>query len=1126
MSGFGGTIKLQGEQAYRQALKAIAADLKNVAAEQKLTASTYDKADTSLTALSKRSDDLKAKLSAQQAKWETLSRAIKDYQSQQDKNKATIQSVEAQLSKEKAKLEEVAKTYGTTSKEYQAQAKVVDELEQQLKELNAQYDKNQTTLKTTQAALTSTEADMKKTGSEMAKLGEQAQKASDGTNELGDSAKNAGKKAQDAANEGFTVMKGVLADLASTVIQKAVEGFKRLATVAIDTGKQSLASYAQYEQLVGGVETLFKDSAKTVQDYAAQAYKTAGMSANAYMETVTGFSASLLQGLGGDTAKAAQIADMAIRDMSDNANKMGTSMESIQYAYQGFAKQNFTMLDNLKLGYGGTQAEMARLINETGVMGKAFKATAENVKSVPFDKMIEAIHKVQENMGITGTTAKEASSTIEGSVNSMKASWSNLLTAVADDNADMSKAVNQFVDSAVTAGKNVVPRIKTIIDGIKTMVGSLITEVFPKLKKEIPELKPIIEPFEWIINNSKLIINAIKSVIAAFVVTKIVNFAAGVVSTAKSMLDAVKAAEGFTGALKGISAAVSMNPFALIAGAIAGVGVALGSWIGSMNDAEDAVDSYNKHLEEQTEAINANKDSWNELKQAQKDSLSADMTQLVNVQNLKDEMLNLVDANGKVKEGYEGRVGFILGQLNQALGTEYKMTDGVIQKYGELTSSIDSLIEKKKAEAILNAQQALYQEAITKQADAYARLNQIKAEGEATAARYNELEQIHNQLLDAGVNYADTHMIKLREQMDTLKEQTETSATQYQEQLGLLDEYAYNIGTYEQNMALAHEGRYNEMTTATWNYVKDTQKAGDAEKAQLEKNAKTLETQLKHQEKMYKDTGNDIYKTQAENTRKQLEENNKKLKAYNDTTQQQLKLNGNTWLDNAMEVISGLSGQTVEFKDAGDEQVQMYIDGVASGEKVSKQTAEKIAKETVKKFDREAEAKGLGKNVITGFTNGTGTVSLWNTAKNTASSFAGSILNTLKSKLGIHSPSKETAEMGRFLLQGFNIGIEDEESDVLKQVQDFGGAVIDAMNDGLSAAVDTSAIQQLQNAIPEDLSTSFRASAANASIEAAQVEQQSMVSAFKQALSEMKIEMDDQEMGSFIDKTVNRLVYN
>ena len=176
-------------------------------------------------------------------------------------------------------------------------------------------------------------------------------------------------------------------------------GVAALGAVATGLGaltKQSVEAYADYEQLVGGVETLFKDSSKKVLEYANNAYKTAGLSANQYMDTVTGFSASLLQGLGGDTEKAAEIANLAVTDMADNANKMGTSMESIQNAYQGFAKQNYTMLDNLKLGYGGTASEMARLINDSGVLGDTVKITAQDVNDVSFDKMIEAIHKVQD----------------------------------------------------------------------------------------------------------------------------------------------------------------------------------------------------------------------------------------------------------------------------------------------------------------------------------------------------------------------------------------------------------------------------------------------------------------------------------------------------------------------------------------------------------------------------------------------------------------------------------------------------------------------------------------------------------------------------------------------------------
>lgn len=256
------------------------------------------------------------------------------------------------------------------------------------------------------------------------------------------------------------------------------------ATAAGALVKQSTEAYASYEQLVGGVDTLFKKSSKKVQEYAANAYKTAGLSANDYMETVTSFSASLLQSVGNDTDKAAEKANLAITDMSDNANKMGTDMQSIQNAYQGFAKQNYTMLDNLKLGYGGTKEEMQRLLKD-----------AQKISGVKYDlssyaDIVDAIHVVQTELDITGTTQKEAATTIEGSVNSAKAAWTNLLTGMADDNQDFDKLVNEFVDSVATAASNILPRIQQALEG----VGSLIEKLTPVISEKIPEMITAVLP--------------------------------------------------------------------------------------------------------------------------------------------------------------------------------------------------------------------------------------------------------------------------------------------------------------------------------------------------------------------------------------------------------------------------------------------------------------------------------------------------------------------------------------------------------------------------------------------------------------------------------------------------------
>lgn len=251
----------------------------------------------------------------------------------------------------------------------------------------------------------------------------------------------------------------------------------------------SLEAFATFEQLAGGVETLYGESASVLMDYAANAYKTAQMSANQYMETATSFSASLISSLGGDTEAAVEYANLAITDMADNANKMGTSIESIQYAYQGFAKQNYTMLDNLKLGYGGTKEEMERLIEDANRLREAQGLNAD-LTIDSYADIVTAIHTVQEEMGIAGATAQEAATTIEGSVNMAKAAWQNWLTALGDDSADIVDITNQLVDSIATAASNVVPRVVTIAMTLLQQVPAIVAQLAPILLSQIQSLIP------------------------------------------------------------------------------------------------------------------------------------------------------------------------------------------------------------------------------------------------------------------------------------------------------------------------------------------------------------------------------------------------------------------------------------------------------------------------------------------------------------------------------------------------------------------------------------------------------------------------------------------------------------
>lgn len=268
-----------------------------------------------------------------------------------------------------------------------------------------------------------------------------------------------------AAKAGGVLSK--LGGIASVVAATATAAFAAVGGSVAALGTSALKSYANYEQLVGGIDTLFKDSSGTIQKYAADAYRTSGMSANQYMEQATSFAASLVQSCGGDTAKAAEYANMAMGDMSDNVNKMGSSMESVQYAYQGFAKQNYTMLDNLKLGYGGTKEEMERLISDANKLREAQGKTGD-LTIEKYADVVEAIHTVQENMGVTGTTAQEAATTISGSVGMAKAAWENFVTGLGREDADFGKLTSDLLSAIGSVAHNVAPRVRQIAEGICT----------------------------------------------------------------------------------------------------------------------------------------------------------------------------------------------------------------------------------------------------------------------------------------------------------------------------------------------------------------------------------------------------------------------------------------------------------------------------------------------------------------------------------------------------------------------------------------------------------------------------------------------------------------------------------
>lgn len=428
---FGLKIGLEGEKEFKKALADINSAFKVLGSEMKLVESQFDKNDTSVSALTARNEVLNKAIEAQRQKIETL----------------------------RAALQNAAESFGENDRRTQNWQVQLNNAEAALNGMERELDQNNEALA--------------KAESGMDEAGEAADEMSDELDDAGDSAEKSESKFSGLG----TTLKAVGAAMGAVVVAAAAG--------AVKLGKEVVSAYADYEQLVGGIDTLFKDSSAEMQRYAANAYKTAGMSANDYMETVTGFSASLISSLGGDTEKAAKYADMAITDMSDNANKMGSDMESIKNAYAGFSKGQFNMLDNLKLGYGGTKTEMERLL-----------ADAEAISGIHYDidsyaDVVSAIHVIQEEMDIAGTTAKEADATISGSISSLQSAIQNLIVGFGDADADMEMLCENMVDAFQTVVKNITPVIENIVKSLPTVVEALIqaiADLLPTLLETVTEL--------------------------------------------------------------------------------------------------------------------------------------------------------------------------------------------------------------------------------------------------------------------------------------------------------------------------------------------------------------------------------------------------------------------------------------------------------------------------------------------------------------------------------------------------------------------------------------------------------------------------------------------------------------
>ena len=1183
MPGFGGEVKLTGEEAYRKSLTAITDALKKNGEALKAVSTQYEKSDKSITASATAQKSLQDQLQKQKNTLDQARQAYGKYAAELETQKVKHQALTKEYKDAVKELEQIRKTSGEASDAYKLQADKVEKLKEQLAQSNATQAESKATLKEYKAAMNQAEQAVKETEAQLEKLDQ-------GMEETDESTTNAANSARNAANGGFTVLKGVIANLATQVVTKAIEGFKNLAKEVVTTGMEfdsamskvaaisgasaeEMAMLTQKAQEMGRTTKFTASESAEAFNYMAMAgWKTNEMldglegilnlaaASGADLAETSDIVTDALTGLGYEAKDAGRLADVmaaAAANANTNVELMGSTFQyvtpvagALGFSMEDVAVAIGTMANaGIKGERAGTalRSMMTRLASPPKMAADSIEELGITVtdsagKMLPLIDILKQLRskfnglsEAEQAHHAKAIAGQEAMAGLLAIVNSAPDDFEQLIQSVNNSAGAADRMAKTMLNNVggkftllksqlegirLTIWNKLEPTIRKCIDSISRTLSGINWEAAGR--KAAAAFEKLVGVFEWFITHWDAVVTGISAIIAAFVAAKIATFTTAIIGAVSAISTAVAGATSLSAAFAALNTVMGMNPIGLVVGALAALAVGIAAVVSKTNEASKETIEFNEKIAAQTDAVNANKESWEQLQATRQENLSKGMSEMSYYEDLINELDKIVDENGKVKSGYEERASFITSTLANALGLEISMHDGVIEKYGEIRNAIDQTIEKKKAEIILNSQEASYTQAIQDRANALDLLAESQRQMTQLVNDNAKAQEILN-------SQAGTYS---REEVQWAKEKNQAYQENYNQlkanidnQQQTLEGYYAAIGLYEENYAKFHAEKYSEMQEDDWIYVASFAESEEEKKNILQQGIDAEQAGLEVLESMRTDSNSKMIDQQKEAANQRIGELQKEMLQYNGITTTHLQENSDEWRNNTMKILSMLTGTKMEFKDAGNGQVQLYADGIAQGEPVAKDKANQVARDAVDQLNKQAEAQGMGANVITGFTNGTGDWSLWGKAKAMASSFGNSIMSSLRASLGIHSPSKEAAKVGRFFDQGLMLGIKDEEAAILQEAADFGQSIVGAMSDGLNTGVDTSALAAVRDAIPDGLDTNFRVAARNAATEAGVVDTP-LVAALKQALSEMKIEMDGDEMGSFVDRTVNKLIYN
>lgn len=1082
MASFGGTVKLTGESEYRKALTRITQDLKETSSALALVDSQYAKNDNSIETVTKKNEKLNSILEKQKADYESLKSSFTNIKSKYDEQINIHNKLQAEYDDEKAKLEKLKNTVGESSTVYEKQKAKVGDLAIQLNKSQQNIDANEVAMSKLRTQMNNVETSINKTENQMQDYVKTNEEAKESNNKLEKSLSN--------VKDGFTILKGVISDLISSGIQRFIGEVTGSMDDAIDrldtmnnfpkvmenlgiSAKDSEKAVKKLSDGLQGIPTTLNDGALAVQKFTSK-----NGDVEKSVDMFLAVNDAILAG-----GASAQIQSSALEQLSQSyaKGKMDmTEWRSIQTAMPAQLKQVAT--------------EMGLTTDELGEMMRQGDNTAEVM-----DQFIDTII----NMDKEGTNGfKSLKEQAKNATGGIKTSMTNLKTAIT---RGVSNLIEQFDKALKSKGLG---GISKIIGDISNLVGNL----FKKVGNWMPTIINVISTVFNILNKLKPVIIA---VVSAFVAYKT---AVTVASTAMSTFNAI----------------LNANPLTLVLGAVSAL-------IGLFVTLAKETDNTDKELKAMNEEMNNYKDSMNQLAESREKFLSKGMAELDHYDDLYRELQLITDENGKIKEGYEERAQFITSTLSDALGIEIQIVDGQIQKYEELGTTIQDTIQKKKDQLLLEAHEEEYKKALeekTTRENEYGKAVQKNKEAmenyqkqlDFIAKQYGitteEAEKMMSSINDGTIKL-NPSLSEQDRQLQEIYNGWYSYAKQLDDTLGVLEdegelfrqnqEIIYNYDTaleaLETNNRETFENIYKDTVKFTGKTVEDNKKTYEES---IENNQAYLDDLMANQDKYSADF--------IENEKSRIEQVNQKNKENYEKANRDLDNQNKVQIDKTIEGINGqlsaIDSKKYEFRDAGNGNVQLYIDGIETGKPIAEFNAQNLVNGVIGQLNKgEIDAKTAGENLANGV--GIGIKNKQGAVGNIVASFGINLLNTMKSAFQEHSPSKATNKMGQYLLEGLGLGIEKEEDSILKQASNFGKSVISSINGGLSDNIKMSAISDIEKGI-----SGMNVSAAKSIAEAKANTNTNMIEDFKVALSQMKIEMDDEQMGKFVDITVARTIYS